>query len=93
VNEAGRAISEIVLSTLTLPELSTPHANVYHVLNPEPAVWSDILEGLKQGGLKFEAVDRREWCARLAKSNPDVVENPTYKLLVSGLTALLEHSG
>ena len=83
MNEAGRAISEIVLSTLTLPELAAPHANVYHVLNSKPAVWGDILAGLKQGGLDFEAVDRREWCARLAKSNPDVVENPTYKLLVS----------
>lgn len=50
-------------------------------------MWGDILAGLKQGGLDFEAVDRREWCARLAKSNPDVVENPTYKLLVGWIFA------
>lgn len=83
VDQAGRAISEIVLSTLSSPELAAPHANVYHVLNSQCSQWSDILDGLKQGGLKFDAVERREWVQKLSKSNPDVEANPTYKLLVS----------
>ncbi|WVR04609.1 hypothetical protein IAU60_001620 [Kwoniella sp. DSM 27419] len=79
VDQAGATISEIVLSASSSATSSS--ASVYHVLNAHLASWSDILNGLKAGGLKFEAVDRYEWLERLAKSSPDVVANPTYKLL------------
>lgn len=58
-----------------------PHAHLYHLVNGELTKWSTILDGLRQGGLKFETVSGDEWWSRLSKSNPDVVENPTYKLL------------
>lgn len=83
VDVAGRAIAEITLSTLSSSSLASPHASVYHVLNSGIADWSDILSGLKQGGLVFNAVDRREWVELLSKSDPDVEKNPTFKLLVS----------
>ncbi|WVF69836.1 hypothetical protein IAT40_004615 [Kwoniella sp. CBS 6097] len=79
VDQAARSIADIVLTTSSAAEPSS--ASVYHVLNAHYASWSDILEGLKAGGLKFEAVDRYTWLERLAKSNPDVITNPTYKLL------------
>lgn len=75
VDQAARSISELVLTP------ARPGAAVYHVLNPKEATWSDILAGLRRGGLKFDAVNRKEWLARLAKSNQDVHANPTYKLL------------
>lgn len=79
VNQAGQAVAEIVLSTAQ----SGTKSAVYHVLNPHNGTWDDVLAGLKEGGLTFEAVERREWLDRLAKSDPDVTANPSYKLLVS----------
>ena len=84
VDQAGRAVAEIVLSTCTSPDRA-PRASVYHVLNPRISQWADVLAGLKQGGLAFDAVDRREWVRRLAASETDVAVNPTFKLLVSVL--------
>lgn len=55
---------------------------MYHILNRECGTWPDVLSGLRQGGLQFEAVDRRTWLEKLGKSDPDVSTNPTYKLLV-----------
>jgi thioester reductase-like protein len=77
VDEAGRAIAEIVLNGTQADKA------VYHVLNNRESRWGDILEGLKAGGVQFETVDRMEWLERLAKSEADVEKNPTYKLLVS----------
>ena len=91
VDEAGRSISEIVMSSLTLPEHSTLDTSVFHIVNPRLADWSDILDGLRQGGLAFETVERRNWLERLAKSDPDVLKNPTYKLLVG--ISYKSHSG
>lgn len=73
VDLAGQAIVDTVLS-------SNPDG-VYHILNSREAQWSDILSGLRAGGLKFETVSPAEWLDRLAKSDPDVSTNPTYKLL------------
>lgn len=77
VDEAGRAIAEIVLAG------GADQAAVYHVLNNKESRWADILEGLKKGGVSFETVDRMKWLEGLAKSEADVEKNPTYKLLVS----------
>jgi hypothetical protein len=81
VDHAGSAIAEIAVTTAS--PSSPIKSAVYHVLNPHIGKWSDILEGLKAGGLKFEVIERTEWLERLAKSNPDVAINPSYKLLVS----------
>lgn len=80
VDEAGRAIAEIVLSK------DQQEKAVYHVLSNKESRWGDILEGLKLGGVKFESVDRMKWLERLANSESDVEKNPTYKLLVSSMT-------
>lgn len=81
VDHAGQAIAEIAVSTSS--PSSPSKSAVHHVLNPHYGKWSDILDGLKAGGLKFDVVDRQEWLERLSKSNPDVAVNPSYKLLVS----------
>jgi len=81
VDLAGKAISEIVTS-YSHPSRAEPSATVYHVLNAAPSPWSAVLEGLQQGGIKFQAVERRKWLKELAASDSDVQRNPTYKLLV-----------
>lgn len=83
VDEAGRAIAEIVLCPRPSDEEEGGRAAVYHVLNNKESRWSDILQGLTEGGVEFDTVDRMKWLENLAKSEPDVQENPTYKLLVS----------
>ncbi|KAJ7623485.1 L-aminoadipate-semialdehyde dehydrogenase [Roridomyces roridus] len=77
VDYAGKGIAEVVLS---------PHAaksaTVYHIVNPNTsASWDDLLSALRAAGLEFEAVDRKDWVERLAKSDPDGARNPTIKLL------------
>ncbi|WVQ83357.1 hypothetical protein IAT38_005496 [Cryptococcus sp. DSM 104549] len=79
VNQAAATITEVV--TFASQTFTPSSASVYHVLNSHLASWSDILAGLTAGGLQFETVSRAEWLDRLAKSNPDVTVNPTYKLL------------
>ncbi|KAL7418303.1 hypothetical protein Q5752_006759 [Cryptotrichosporon argae] len=80
VDQAGRAIAEVVVSSSS-PARAQPHAQVYHILNHRLSRWGDILEGLRQGGLAFDVLERREWIKKLAASDPDVTANPTYKLL------------
>lgn len=72
---------------------ATLKAAVYHVLNPaDSGSFKDVAEGLRAGGKTFDIVDRVEWLERLAKSDPDVVKNPTYKLLVSSFERLGVHN-
>lgn len=79
VDFAGRAITEIVLRS----ESEIPKSTVYHIVNPNTsASWADILEGLKDAGVKFDTVDRMEWLERLAASEKDPERNPIIKLLV-----------
>ncbi|KAK8847380.1 hypothetical protein IAR55_005238 [Kwoniella newhampshirensis] len=79
VNQAASAIVDVVTSTSG--SASPSSASVYHIVNAHISSWSDILAGLKAGGLEFDVVDRHTWLENLAKSNPDVTQNPTYKLL------------
>lgn len=76
VDQAAQAIVEVVSSQ------TEAKSAVYHVLNPRSGNWKDVLQGLKAGGLRFETVGRTEWIKRLAASDPDVANNPSYKLLV-----------
>lgn len=76
VDIAGAAIIDLVLRP------RQPKSAVYHVVNPDVSTpWSAILAGMRAGGLKFDAVERREWVLRLAESDSDGEVNPTYKLL------------
>lgn len=86
VNLAASAIAEIVVAICCSPPASSGtgagHAEVYHVLNPRVVNWQHVLDGLKRGNLEFGTLNRKDWVERLAESDPDVVTNPTYKLLV-----------
>ena len=74
VDLAGRAIKELVLSPLPSPP------TLYHILNPTMSNWSDVLSGLKSGGLSFGTVERREWLTQI-KSHTDPDSNPAIKLV------------
>ncbi|KAJ7065190.1 L-aminoadipate-semialdehyde dehydrogenase [Mycena amicta] len=74
---AGRAITEVVLSSQTSETCA-----VYHVVNPATATsWNEILDALQLSGLQFVREDSTEWLQRLAQSDPDGTKNPVIKLL------------
>ena len=78
VDYAGRSISELV------HRADAPQSTVYHIVDPLPTSWDeDILGGLRDAGLVFEAVDKNEYVRRLEASEQDPVKNPIIKLLVS----------
>lgn len=55
---------------------------VFNVTNPRLVNWTkDLLPLLRENGLEFEGVDKREWVRRLRSSNPDPSVNPPIKLL------------
>ncbi|KAL4796776.1 hypothetical protein BDV19DRAFT_360395 [Aspergillus venezuelensis] len=61
---------------------SATGAEVLNVTNPTLNHWTqDLLPLLKQAGLIFEALPKREWLARLRTSNTDPSLNPPIKLL------------
>lgn len=78
VDLAAKAILEVV----TVPDNDS---SIYHIVNPDDSAIfaNEVLSGLKQAGIQFEAVDRREWLKRLAASEDDLTKNPGKKLLVS----------
>ncbi|RAL16759.1 putative NRPS-like enzyme [Aspergillus homomorphus CBS 101889] len=55
---------------------------VYHVQNSKTFRWTeDLLPALRQAGLNFEILPKREWIQRLRASDPDPTKNPAIKLL------------
>ncbi|KAL1669339.1 hypothetical protein GGF50DRAFT_123191 [Schizophyllum commune] len=76
VDYAGRSISELV------HRADAPQSTVYHIVDPLPTSWDeDILGGLREAGLVFEAVDKDEYVRRLEASEQDPAKNPIIKLL------------
>lgn len=73
VDQAGEAVAQAALAS--------SGDGVLHILNRHTAPFASILAGLRQAGVAFETVPRREWLRRLAESDPDVAANPTRKLL------------
>ncbi|KAH8425112.1 uncharacterized protein LDX57_002861 [Aspergillus melleus] len=54
---------------------------VYHVLNPSVFHWTnDLLPALRDAGLNFDMVDKREWIRRLRTGEQNPAKNPTVKL-------------
>jgi hypothetical protein len=77
VDYAGRAIKEIVLSSLV------KGAKVYHIVNPnDGASWDDLLAALHAAGLNFQVVDVDAWLNLLERSEQDPNINPVIKLQV-----------
>ncbi|WPG97699.1 acetyl-CoA synthetase-like protein [Acrodontium crateriforme] len=74
VDTAATGLMELSLSKIG-------GSGVYHVVNDRTFDWnSDLLPMLKEAGLNFESVDRREWVRRL-RQVPDPIKNPPFKLV------------
>ncbi|KAL4948869.1 hypothetical protein BDW69DRAFT_203240 [Aspergillus filifer] len=73
---------DTIASSIIEATLSSTAAEVLNVTNPTLNHWTqDLLPLLKQAGLSFEALPKREWLARLRTSNTDPTLNPPIKLL------------
>ncbi|KAL4928814.1 uncharacterized protein BDV17DRAFT_298355 [Aspergillus undulatus] len=73
---------DTIASSVIEATLSTTGAEVLNVTNPTLNHWTqDLIPLLKQAGLTFEALPKREWLARLRTSNPNPALNPPIKLL------------
>ncbi|KAL4885540.1 hypothetical protein BJY04DRAFT_231032 [Aspergillus karnatakaensis] len=71
-----------IASSVIEATLSPAAAEVMNVTNPTLNHWTqDLIPLLKQAGLTFDALPKREWLARLRTSNPDPTLNPPIKLL------------
>lgn len=83
LNERPRWLPvDVVASSVCDISLSDNSSVFFNVVNPNTFHWTqDLLPNLKQAGLEFEKVGQQEWIRRLRASNPDVVANPTYKLV------------
>lgn len=83
LNERPRWLPvDVVASSVNAISLSESPATFFNVVNPHTFHWThDLLPNLKQAGLAFETVGQREWIRRLRRSDPDVIANPTFKLL------------
>ncbi|KAL5050776.1 hypothetical protein BDW71DRAFT_203499 [Aspergillus fruticulosus] len=72
---------DTIASSIIEATLSSTAAEVMNVTNPTLNHWTrDLLPLLKQAGLSFDALPKREWLARL-RSNLDPTRNPPIKLL------------
>lgn len=55
---------------------------VYHVQNAKTFRWTeDLLPALRDAGLEFEVVNKREWVRRLRSDEQDPQKNPAVKLI------------
>jgi len=73
---------DVVASSVNDISLSESTGTFFNVVNPNSFHWTrDLLSALECTGLRFERVSQREWISRLRSSNPDVITNPTFKLL------------
>lgn len=81
VDYAAQTIVELIARSSSNSASTKKTAPCWHVLMPKNVTWSGVLESFRQAGIKFEAVDRKEWVRRLRESDDDAVKNPTKKLL------------
>ncbi|GES62865.1 NRPS-like enzyme [Aspergillus terreus] len=73
---------DVVATSVIDLTLATDAADVMNVTSPTLNHWTrDLLPLLKQAGLEFEEVPKREWLRRLRNSNPDPDINPPIKLV------------
>jgi thioester reductase-like protein len=75
VDYAAAAIKDIMVRTAYLP--SNEDQSIYHIVNPNVIHWDDVLQAMKNSGMKFEIVSSSEWVKELAKDDA----NPAYKLI------------
>ncbi|KAL7332220.1 hypothetical protein PS15p_204296 [Mucor circinelloides] len=75
LNFAASAITKIMIDT-AVDKANAPKA-VFHIVNPNEVMWTDVLAAMKQCGMEFDVVPIEEWVQALSKRQ-DV---PAYKLL------------
>lgn len=84
VDVVARSILELsgIVSNEKAKALAHDPSVVYHVQNSKTFRWTeDLLPALRQAGLKFDILPKREWVQRLRESEQDPQKNPTIKLL------------
>lgn len=55
---------------------------VWHILNSSTATtWETVHAALRQAGIEFDVIPRRQWVAKLRDSDSNLERNPTYKLV------------
>lgn len=75
-------VAKVVLELAFLPPAAAPLNAVFHVVNPSTINWTnDLLPTLKNAGLEFDIVPKREWIKKLRESDPNPARNPTFKLV------------
>ncbi|KAH0602727.1 uncharacterized protein H6S33_008377 [Morchella sextelata] len=75
-------VAKVVLELAFVPSADAPLNALFHVVNPNTIHWTnDLLPALKEAGLEFDIVGKRDWVDKLRKSDPDPVKNPTFKLV------------
>ncbi|KAL4922531.1 hypothetical protein BDW62DRAFT_217337 [Aspergillus aurantiobrunneus] len=73
---------DTIASSVIEATLSPTGAEIMNLTNPTLNHWTqDLLPLLKQAGLTFDHVPKREWLDRLRKSDLDPTVNPPIKLL------------
>ncbi|CAO3614543.1 unnamed protein product [Mucor fragilis] len=72
---ASHAIAKIMIDTAA-DSANAPEA-VYHIVNPNEVLWSDVLEAMKQCNIQFDVVPIEQWMEALSKRE----DAPAYKLI------------
>ncbi|KAL4781790.1 hypothetical protein BJX76DRAFT_369564 [Aspergillus varians] len=71
-----------VSGAATLRQFSYDPTTVYHVQNAKTFKWTEeLLPALKEAGLDFEVLPKRQWVQRLREGEQDPGKNPAVKLL------------
>jgi thioester reductase-like protein len=71
-----------VSSSTALRKFSHDSQTVYHVQNSRTFNWTEeLLPALKEAGLDFEILPKRQWVQRLREGEQDPKKNPAIKLL------------
>lgn len=76
LNKTSASVSAV------LRQSSYDPSTIYHVQNPRTFSWTkELLPALKEAGLDFEVLPKREWVQRLRGGEQDPKRNPAVKLL------------
>ncbi|KAL5002470.1 hypothetical protein BDV10DRAFT_202602 [Aspergillus recurvatus] len=71
-----------VSSSAILRQFSHDPSTIYHVQNAKTFKWTEeLLPALKEAGLDFEVLPKRQWVQRLREGEQDPKKNPAIKLL------------
>ncbi|KAJ9661124.1 hypothetical protein H2201_006675 [Coniosporium apollinis] len=73
---------DVVAGTVVDIAMSEAPARVFNVVNPHTLHWTkELLPAIRDFGIEFSEVGKREWVQRLRSSNPDPVVNPPIRLV------------